>query len=102
MTEYMNKVARAQRDLVQILGRDPDPEEIGRRVGLPAERVRQILELYRDPISLETPVDDQEDRILGDFIEDRDAVPFPTGPAGPCSKSNSRRYCTRSMTGSWA
>jgi RNA polymerase primary sigma factor len=77
MTEYMNTIARAQRDLVQILGRDPDPEEIGRRVGLPAERVRQILELYRDPISLETPVDDQEDATLGDFIEDRDAVPLP-------------------------
>jgi RNA polymerase primary sigma factor len=77
MTEYMNKVARAQRDLVQILGRDPDPEEIGRRAGLPAERVRQILELYRDPISLETPVHNQEDSTLGDFIEDRDAVPLP-------------------------
>jgi RNA polymerase primary sigma factor len=64
-------------NLVQILGRDPDPEEIGRRAGLPAERVRQILELYRDPISLETPVDDQEDATLGDFIEDRDAVPLP-------------------------
>jgi RNA polymerase primary sigma factor len=77
MTEYMNTVARAQRDLVQILGRDPDPEEIGRRVGLPAERVRQILELYRDPISLETPVGDEEDSSVGDFIEDRDAVPLP-------------------------
>jgi RNA polymerase primary sigma factor len=77
MTEYMNKVARAQRDLVQILGRDPDPGEIGRRVDLSGERVRQILELYRDPISLETPVDDQEDATLGDFIEDRDAVALP-------------------------
>jgi RNA polymerase primary sigma factor len=77
MTEYMNTVARAQRDLVQILGRDPDPEEIGRRVGLSAERVRQILELYRDPISLETPVGEEEDATLGNFIEDRDAVPLP-------------------------
>jgi len=77
MTEYMNKIARAQRELVQILGRDPDPEEIGRRAGLSVERVRQILELYRGPISLETPVDDQEDATLGDFIEDRDAVPLP-------------------------
>jgi len=74
MTEYMNKVARAQRDLVQILGRDPDPEEIGRRVDIPAERVREILELYRDPISLEMPVGDEEDTTLGDFIEDRGAV----------------------------
>jgi RNA polymerase primary sigma factor len=77
MTEYMNKVARAQRDLVQILGRDPDPEEIGRRVDIPAERVREILELYRDPISLETVVGDEEDTTLGDFIEDPNAVPLP-------------------------
>jgi RNA polymerase primary sigma factor len=77
MTEYMSKIARAQRELVQILGRDPDPEEIGRRAGLPAERVRHILDLYRDPIPLETPVDDREDTTLGDFIEDRDAVPLP-------------------------
>src|SRR5919106_1364670 len=77
MTEYMNKIARAQRELVQILGRDPDPDEIGGRVGLSGERVRQILELYRNPISLETPVDDQEDTSLGDFIEDRDGVPLP-------------------------
>jgi RNA polymerase primary sigma factor len=77
MTEYMNKIARAQRELVQILGRDPDPEQIGSRVGLPAERVRQILEMGRDPISLETPVGDQEDASIGDFIEDRDAVSLP-------------------------
>ncbi len=76
MTEYMNQIAWAQRELVQILGPDPDPEEIGRRAGIPAERVRQVLELYRDPISLETPVGDQEDTSLGDFIEDRDAVPL--------------------------
>jgi RNA polymerase primary sigma factor len=77
MTEYMSQIARAQRDLVQILWRDPDPEEIGRRTGLSGERVRQVLELYRYPISLETPVGDQEDATLGDFIEDRDAVPLP-------------------------
>src|SRR5918996_212497 len=73
ITEDMNKVARAQRELVQILRRDPDPEEIGRRVGLSAGRVRQILGLVRDPISLETPLGDQEDTSLRDFIQDRDA-----------------------------
>jgi RNA polymerase primary sigma factor len=77
ITEYMHKVARAQRELVQILRRNPDPEEIGRRVGLSAGRVRQILGLGRDAISLETLVGDQEDTSLGDFIEDRDAVPLP-------------------------
>jgi len=77
ITEYMNKIARAQRELVQILRRDPNPEEIGGRVGLSAGRVRQILGLGRDPISLEAPVGDQGDASLGDFIEDRDAVPLP-------------------------
>jgi RNA polymerase primary sigma factor len=77
MTEYKNKLARAQRELVQILGRDPDLEEIGTRVGLSAERVRQIFEMHRDPIPLETPVGDQEDASVGDFIEDPDAVPPP-------------------------
>jgi RNA polymerase primary sigma factor len=77
MTEYMNKLARAQRELVQILGRDPDLKEIGTRVGLSAERVRQIFEMHRNPISLETPVGDQEDASVGDFIEDPDAVPPP-------------------------
>jgi RNA polymerase primary sigma factor len=77
ITEYMHKVARAQRELVQLLRRNPDAEEIGRRVGLSAGRVRQILGLGRDPISLETLVGDQEDTSLGDFIEDRDAVPPP-------------------------
>jgi RNA polymerase primary sigma factor len=76
ITEHMHKIVRARQDLVQILGRDPDPDEIGRRVGLPADRVRQILGL-RDPISLETPVGDQEDSSLGDFVEDRDAEPPP-------------------------
>ena len=74
MTEYINKVARAQRELVQDLGREPLPEEIGRHIGIPAERVQEILKMSKDPLSLETPVGEEEDTHLGDFIEDSGAV----------------------------
>jgi RNA polymerase primary sigma factor len=73
MTEYIKKVSRAQGELVQTLGREPMPEEVGRRVGLSAERVEQVLSMSRDPLSLETPVGEEEAR-LGEFIEDHGAV----------------------------
>ena len=76
MMEHLNKIARAVRELVQILGRDPTPEEIGERAGLSGEQVRRILGTSRHPISLETPVGEEEDAKLGDFIEDRDAIPL--------------------------
>ena len=74
MTEYINKVTRAQRDLVQALGREPLPEEIGRRIDMPADKVQEILAVSRDPLSLESPVGEEEDAHLGDFIEDSSAV----------------------------
>jgi RNA polymerase primary sigma factor len=74
MTEYINKVSRAQRDLMQELGREPTAEEIGKRVSLPADRVEEILEISRDPLSLESPVGEEEDARLGDFIEDADVL----------------------------
>jgi RNA polymerase primary sigma factor len=74
MTEYINKVSRAQRDLVQELGREPQPEEIGRRVGMSGERVEEVLKMAREPLSLETPVGEEDDSHLSDFIEDPDAV----------------------------
>jgi RNA polymerase primary sigma factor len=76
MTEYMHKVARAQRELAQTLGRDPDPDEIGQLVGLTGDRVRQVQGMHRDPISLETPIGEQEDASVGDFIEDAEAEPL--------------------------
>jgi RNA polymerase primary sigma factor len=75
VTEQVNKIARAVRELVQALGRDPTPEEIGARVGLSEEQVRTILGTSRPAISLETPVGDEEDAKLGDFLEDREAIP---------------------------
>jgi RNA polymerase primary sigma factor len=70
MVETMNKVTRTGGQMVQKLGRMPTPEEIGRRVGMSAETVRQVLRLAQDPVSLETPIGDEESR-LGDFIEDK-------------------------------
>jgi RNA polymerase primary sigma factor len=75
MTEHINKVARAQRDLVQDLGREPTPHELARHTGLTEEKVEEILKMPKDPLSLQTPVgEDGDDSSLGDFIEDSDAV----------------------------
>ncbi len=74
MTEYIKKVSRAQRDLEQALGREPTPEEVGHRLGLSAERVHEVLGASRPLLSLETPVGEEEDARLGEFIEDRGAI----------------------------
>lgn len=74
MIETINKLIRASRQLVQQLGRDPTPEEIGVKMGLPIEKVRKILKIAKEPISLETPIGEEEDSHLGDFIEDKKAI----------------------------
>ncbi len=74
VSELINKLGRAYRDLSQGLGREPLPEEIGRQLGIPADKVRQILKVSRGPVSLEAPVGQEEDSHLGEFIEDADAV----------------------------
>jgi RNA polymerase primary sigma factor len=74
MSEFVHKVSRAERELVQELGREPLPEEIGRRIGLPGRRVEEIQAITRDPLSLETPVGEEEDSHLGDFLADAGAV----------------------------
>jgi RNA polymerase primary sigma factor len=74
MSELINKVARAHRDLLQSLGREPLPEEIGSQLGIPADNVRQILKVCKEPVSLETPVGQEEDSHLSEFIEDAEAV----------------------------
>ncbi len=74
MVETINKLVRVQRQLLQDLGREPIPEEIGRQMGIPAEKVREILKVSQEPVSLETPIGEEEDSHLGDFIEDSDAV----------------------------
>jgi RNA polymerase primary sigma factor len=74
MVETINKLVRVQRQLLQDLGREPTPEEIGVEMELPPERVREIQKLSQEPVSLETPIGEEEDSNLGDFIEDSDAV----------------------------
>jgi len=74
MVETINKLVRISRQLLQELGREPSPEEIGAQMGLPAERVREIMKIAQEPISLETPIGEEEDSHLGDFIEDHDAL----------------------------
>jgi len=74
MVETINKLVRVQRQLLQDLGREPTPEEIGRELELTAERVRDIQKLSQEPVSLETPVGEEEDSSLGDFLEDTEAV----------------------------
>ena len=77
MVETINKLVRIQRQLLQELGREPTPEEIGEEMGLSAERVREIQKISQEPVSLETPIGEEEDSQLGDFIEDDAAVVPP-------------------------
>jgi RNA polymerase primary sigma factor len=74
MVETINKLVRIQRQLLQDLGREPLPEEIGRQMGIHSDKVREILKVSQEPVSLETPIGEEEDSHLGDFIEDSEAV----------------------------
>jgi RNA polymerase primary sigma factor len=80
MVETINKLIRVQRQLLQELGREPSPEEISRELNLPVERVREIQKISQEPVSLETPIGEEEDSHLGDFIQD-DNVPVPAEAA---------------------
>ncbi len=77
MVETINKLVRVQRQLLQELGRDPTPEEIGEVMGMTPDRVREIQKISQEPVSLETPIGEEEDSQLGDFIEDSSAVAPP-------------------------
>jgi RNA polymerase primary sigma factor len=74
MIETINKLIRASRHLVQEYGREPTPEEIAQKIDLPVDKVRKVLKIAQEPISLETPIGEEEDSHLGDFIEDKAAV----------------------------
>ena len=74
MVETINKLVRIQRQLLQDLGREPTPEEIGAEMDLPTEKVREILKITQEPVSLETPIGEEDDSHLGDFIEDDNAT----------------------------
>ena len=80
MVETINKLVRVSRQLLQELGREPTPDEIAERMEIPVERVREILKISQEPVSLETPIGEEEDSHLGDFIQD-DNVPVPADAA---------------------
>ena len=74
MVETINRIVRTMRELLQRLGREPSPEEIAAKLGMPVEKVKNIQKISKEPISLETSVGEEEDSSLGDFIEDKSAV----------------------------
>ncbi|MBR4122543.1 MAG: RNA polymerase sigma factor RpoD, partial [Erysipelotrichaceae bacterium] len=80
MVETINKLIRVSRQLLQELGREPSPEEIAKEMNMPEDRVREILKISQEPVSLETPIGEEEDSHLGDFIQD-DNVPVPADAA---------------------
>ncbi len=95
MVETINKLVRVQRQLLQDLGRDPTPEEIGAEMDMSAERVREIQKISQEPVSLETPIGEEEDSQLGDFIEDAQAVV----PADAASFSMLQEQLTQVLDG---
>ena len=91
MIETINKLIRTSRQLVQEMGREPIPEEIAERMELPLEKVRRVLKIAKEPISLETPIGEEEDSSLGDFIEDKGVVsPLEAVIKGNLSDQTSR------------
>src|SRR5678809_997413 len=91
MIETINKLIRTSRALVQELGREPTPEELAEKLGMPLEKVRKVLKIAKEPLSLETPIGDEEDSHLGDFIEDKNAIL----PIDAAIQSNLRETTTR-------
>ena len=89
MVETINKVIRVSRQLLQELGHDPSAEEIAAEMGMPVEKVREILKIAQEPVSLETPIGEEEDSHLGDFIPDEDA-PAPSSTRSP----RARKRCS--------
>ncbi|MDW7644999.1 MAG: RNA polymerase sigma factor RpoD [Desulfuromonadales bacterium] len=95
MIETINKLIRTSRQLVQEMGREPTPEEIAERMDLPLEKVRRVLKIAKEPISLETPIGEEEDSSLGDFIEDKGVVsPLEAVIKGNLSDQTSRVLST--------
>ena len=91
MIETINKLVRTSRQMLHEIGREPTPEELAEKLGMPLEKVRKVLKIAKEPISLETPIGDEEDSHLGDFIEDKNAVL----PLDAAIQSNLRETTTR-------
>ena len=91
MIETINKLVRSSRQMLHEIGREPTPEELAERLGMPLDKVRKVMKIAKEPISLETPIGDEEDSHLGDFIEDKNAVL----PVDAAIQSNLREATTR-------
>src|SRR3954454_904709 len=91
MIETINKIMRTSRQLLSEIGREPTPEEVAEKLGMPLEKVRNVLKIAKEPLSLETPIGDEEDSHLGDFIEDKNAIL----PIDAAIQSNLRETTTR-------
>ena len=91
MIETINKLVRTGRQMLHEIGREPTPEELAEKLGMPLEKVRKVMKIAKEPISLETPIGDEEDSHLGDFIEDKNAVL----PIDAAIQSNLRETTTR-------
>ena len=93
MIESINKIVRTSRQMLHEIGREPTPEELAEKLGMPLEKVRKVLKIAKEPISLETPIGDEEDSHLGDFIEDKNAIL----PIDAVIQSNLRETTTRAL-----
>jgi RNA polymerase primary sigma factor len=91
MTEAVNKIVRTRRQIFNEIGREPTPEELGKKLGMPIEKVRKVLQIVKEPLSLEMPIGDEEESHLGDLIEDKDAIQ----PIDATIQSNLRETTTR-------
>jgi RNA polymerase primary sigma factor len=91
MIEVISKIVRTSRQLLNEIGREPTPEELAEKLGMPLEKVRKVLKIAKEPLSIETPVGDEEDSHLGDFIEDKNTIP----PIDAAIQSNLRETTTR-------
>lgn len=94
MIETINKLVRTSRQMLHEIGREPTPEELAEKLSMPQEKVRKVLKIAKEPISLETPIGDEEDSHLGDFIEDKNAVQ----PLDAAIQSNLRNTTTRVLS----
>ena len=94
MIETINKLVRTSRQMLHEIGREPTPEELAEKLGMPLEKVRKVLKIAKEPISLETPIGDEEDSHLGDFIEDKAAII----PLDAAIQSNLREATTRVLS----
>jgi RNA polymerase primary sigma factor len=91
MIETINKIVRTQRQILSEFGREPTPEELAKKLAMPLEKVRKVLKIAKEPVSLETPVGDEEDSSLGDFIEDKNALqPLDTAIQSNLSESTTK------------